>query len=179
MRIDGIGSKIVLVLVAVVLAFAPGCYGPFKLTKGLHEWNGQVGDKWVNELVFLGLIILPVYALATIGDALIFNSIEFWTGDNPIDEDASTVLQDGDTKVTLARQDRTDGRALQVQVEGAAGVVAQARLVVQDGVARKYDENGRLVATAFVRPDGALCVRDDAGAERILTRDEIDAMLAR
>jgi hypothetical protein len=29
-------------------------------------------------------VILPVYGLCTLGDALIFNSIEFWGGENPI-----------------------------------------------------------------------------------------------
>ena len=32
-----------------------GCYGPFRLTTKLHQWNGHVSNKkFVNELVFLG-----------------------------------------------------------------------------------------------------------------------------
>ena len=32
-----------------------GCYGPFRLTTKLHQWNGNVSNKkFVNELVFLG-----------------------------------------------------------------------------------------------------------------------------
>ena len=62
-----------------------GCYGPFRLTTKLHQWNGNVSNKkFVNELVFLGLCILPAYGLCTLGDVLIFNSIEFWGGQNPI-----------------------------------------------------------------------------------------------
>lgn len=62
-----------------------GCYGPFALTSKLHDWNGQVSNKkFVNELVFLGLCILPAYELCMLGDGLIFNSIEFWGGENPI-----------------------------------------------------------------------------------------------
>jgi hypothetical protein len=62
-----------------------GCTGPFALTKKLH--TGQTGfeNKWVDEVAFLGCIILPIYGLATVGDAIIFNSVEFWTGDNPMD----------------------------------------------------------------------------------------------
>ncbi len=57
-----------------------GCYGPFRLTTKLHQWNGNVSNKkFVNELVFL-----PAYGLCTLGDVLIFNSIEFWGGQNPI-----------------------------------------------------------------------------------------------
>ena len=43
----------------------------------------------MDEIAFLGCIILPAYTIATLGDALIFNSIEFWGGENPIKETAS------------------------------------------------------------------------------------------
>lgn len=71
------------VLIASILL--AGCTGPFALTKKLHKWQTGFDDKWVDEVAFLGCIILPVYGLATLGDALIFNSVEFWTGDNPMD----------------------------------------------------------------------------------------------
>lgn len=70
-----------------------GCYGPFRLTTKLHQWNGNVSNKkFVNELVFLGLCILPAYGLCTLGDVLIFNSIEFWGGQNPTHERRSDRL---------------------------------------------------------------------------------------
>lgn len=61
-----------------------GCTGPFQLTKNLHKWQTSNDEKWVDEAVFLCCVILPVYGLCTLGDALIFNSIEFWSGENPI-----------------------------------------------------------------------------------------------
>lgn len=77
-----------LVLALVLLAFigsTSGCYGPFNATRRLHQWNGEVSGPWTNELVFIGLMVVPAYALFTLGDALIFNSVEFWTGSNWID----------------------------------------------------------------------------------------------
>lgn len=73
-------------IVLALSLFISGCYGPFNLTRQLHAWNGRVGDKYVNELVFLALTILPlpVYGFAVVGDMVIFNSIEFWTGRNPV-----------------------------------------------------------------------------------------------
>ena len=69
-----------------------GCYGPFSLTTKLHQCNGNVSNKkFVNELVFLGLCILPAYELCCLGDALIFNSIEFWGGQNPVAMKAGDV----------------------------------------------------------------------------------------
>lgn len=76
-----------LLLAAAMLS---GCYGPFLLTKKLHHWNGQVSEnRWVVEGVFLVCAWLPVYGIATLADAIIFNSVEFWTGDNPIDSPTS------------------------------------------------------------------------------------------
>lgn len=72
-------------LVAASGIVMSGCYGPFRLTSKLHNWNGQVSQKKiVNELVFLGMCIIPAYEICVLGDALIFNSIEWWGGRNPI-----------------------------------------------------------------------------------------------
>jgi hypothetical protein len=38
----------------------------------------------VNELVFLAFNIVPVYGVAYMADALVINSIEFWSGTNPM-----------------------------------------------------------------------------------------------
>jgi len=60
------------------------CYGPFRLTNKLYTWNGTVGSKWANEGVFFAFAIIPVYGVTIFLDAIIFNSIEFWGGKNPI-----------------------------------------------------------------------------------------------
>lgn len=75
----------VVVFVATMSVALSGCYGPFRLTTKLHNWNGQVSQKkFVNELVFLGMCIIPAYEICLLGDGLIFNSIEWWGGRNPI-----------------------------------------------------------------------------------------------
>ena len=75
------------VLSLVVMAAAAGstgCWGSFAITNKLYRFNDGVSDsKWIKWLLFLGLVILPVYSLFILGDALIFNTIEFWTGSNP------------------------------------------------------------------------------------------------
>lgn len=61
------------------------CLGPNNAFDGLTHWNRNMHEsKWVNELVFIGLNIIPVYGIAYLGDIVIFNSIEFWGGENPI-----------------------------------------------------------------------------------------------
>ncbi len=66
--------------------FTSGCLGPNNAFDGLHHWNKGVTDnKWGNEAIFIALTVIPVYPLFYLGDILIFNSIEFWGGENPID----------------------------------------------------------------------------------------------
>lgn len=78
-------TKIAVALVLSVAALMPleSCIGSFALTKKLLTWNNQVGDKFVNELVFVAFCIVPVYEIAALADVLVINSIEFWTGENP------------------------------------------------------------------------------------------------
>ncbi len=79
--------KIIALSLAVVFGATTmtGCYGKFMLTKKIHTWNGTVSsNKFVNNLVFWGLCIIPVYSIGTLVDAVILNTIEFWTGSNPM-----------------------------------------------------------------------------------------------
>lgn len=59
------------------------CIGSFSLSNKLLAWNQTVGDKFVNALIFIPLI--PIYGITLVGDGLLFNTIEFWSGDNPIE----------------------------------------------------------------------------------------------
>jgi len=72
-----------------VCLFATSCIGPNNAYNRVHSWNSRLSDsKFVNELAFLGLYIVPVYPLCMFGDYIVFNSVEFWTGSNPIDKPA-------------------------------------------------------------------------------------------
>lgn len=61
-----------------------GCTGSFQMTRNVYNFHRSHTDQWQDELLFLAVAILPIYSLATLGDALVFNSIEFWTGRNPV-----------------------------------------------------------------------------------------------
>lgn len=75
--------KIAAILLSGSLLFS-SCVGSFGLFNRLSSWNQSVGNKFVNELVFLAFNIIPVYGVAYIADALVINSIEFWSGSNPM-----------------------------------------------------------------------------------------------
>lgn len=63
------------------------CMGPNHAFNSLLNWNANLSDQdWLVEGVFLGLIIVPVYQFAIVGDVLIFNTMEYWQGENPIND---------------------------------------------------------------------------------------------
>ncbi len=85
--------------VAAVLLLAStiglnSCIGSFALTKRVITWNNQVGSKFLNELVFFAFWVLPVYEVTSLADLIVLNSIEFWSGNNPME--ASTKVIDTD-----------------------------------------------------------------------------------
>ncbi len=72
-----------MALAAAILSTS--CLGSFSAFNGLKDWNQQAtNNKYVNNVIFWGLNIIPVYGLFFLGDAIIFNVIEFWSGSNPI-----------------------------------------------------------------------------------------------
>ena len=72
---------------AVALSLLPGCLGPNNAHNSVRNWNATLADEdWIEEIVFLGFHIIPVYQLAYLGDVLIFNTIDYWTDDNPVND---------------------------------------------------------------------------------------------
>ncbi|MCH5224147.1 MAG: DUF3332 domain-containing protein [Muribaculaceae bacterium] len=71
-------------LLASSIAFQ-SCIGSFSLTHKVLKWNKQVSNKFVNELVFIAFWVLPVYEVTAVADLLVINSIEFWSGNKPLE----------------------------------------------------------------------------------------------
>lgn len=70
------------------------CIGSFSLTNKVMAWNRNIGNKFVNELVFFAFWILPVYEVTALADVLVINSIEFWSGENPMTASVKVVDTD-------------------------------------------------------------------------------------
>jgi hypothetical protein len=71
-----------LVLATSLALASTSCYGSYGAFNKIHDWNGKAtNSKIANSAIHLGLWILPLYELCIIGDFLIFNNIEFITGD--------------------------------------------------------------------------------------------------
>ncbi|MDH6356450.1 DUF3332 domain-containing protein [Parabacteroides sp. PF5-9] len=88
------------------------CIGSFNLSNKLLSWNKNIDGKFVNELVFLAFWIVPVYEIAMLADVLVLNSIEFWTGDNPVADAGSTQTINTENGIYTV-ETKTDGYHIQ------------------------------------------------------------------
>ncbi|MEN8160610.1 MAG: DUF3332 family protein, partial [Myxococcota bacterium] len=76
---------VAVALLAVFVPMASACFGSFQLTRKVYRFNKSVSqDKWIRWLVFLAANIIPIYAFSTFIDVVFANSVEFWTGSNPV-----------------------------------------------------------------------------------------------
>lgn len=117
--------KFVAIIMVVILL--SGCFGNFQLTRNLYTWNSQVGDKFVNTAVMWVLMIVPVYGVCGFIDLFVLNTIEFWTGDNPLtmsegEMDIKQVENDGKLYEIKATKNRFD--ITQLKGEEAGSTVA-------------------------------------------------------
>jgi len=71
-----------LILATVLASTLPGCYGSFGAFHKVHDWNGSAtGNKVGDSAIHFLFWIVPVYPVLLLGDLIIFNTIEFATGD--------------------------------------------------------------------------------------------------
>ncbi len=150
---------------------ASGCYGPFNLTRRLYKWNGQVGTKWENEFVFIILAWVPVYSIAVLGDGIVFNSMEFWTGKNPVDAPGRSELPQtkhiarGHNAAVLTYQPIAQGATLTVQQFADGRPAGSLRIEPRDGMTVGTDAEGKTVLTAQALSDGSVVVNNAQGKQ--------------
>ena len=148
-----------VITVTLLAGFVPvattACFGSFPTTRKVFRWNSTVSsNKWVRWLVFLVISIVPVYAGAAIIDMVFSNSVEFWTGHNPLAMVPGTTRHvhgpNGEQAVMTLREDR----AIDVRIT-APGVPEQRFVLVRESDAiAAYDEHGLLIARVGDGPDG-------------------------
>ena len=147
MRGSRFGKGIAIVLVAAVGALSSGCFGNFQLTRKVYDMNKSIDDKYVRSAATWIFVIVQVYTVVALLDLIVFNVIEFWTGENPV----------AGTKVTKVYAQGSGRTVLTLSRDGSATVA----------VIERY-EGGRLLSTLRVRDDGqgkVVAVETAAGAE--------------
>jgi hypothetical protein len=143
---------------ALLAGFLPaavsGCFGRFELTRKVYRFNKEISpDKWIQWMAFLVLTIVPVYGIATFVDAVVANSLEFWTGRNPV------VARVGDQRVTRGPAGefavstlRGDG-SIDLEIQDASGRECFVNLAREGSTLLARDAEGR-VLRRVVEVDG-------------------------
>jgi hypothetical protein len=142
-------ASLLLVLFAVSNT---ACIGRMAVSGAVRKFNLEAVDgQWPHEFLFLALYIIPVYPLAGAVDLIIVNSIEFWTGTNPVDGGAR-IAKAGDTRHVVAEDGseaistlRADG-SIDIEVRAADGSVHFMNFVREDGEVVARDPHGRRIA---------------------------------
>lgn len=155
-----------LVTVAVLVGFvtvSTACYGPFALTKNVYRWNSnikgsrEVNDKWMKELAFFGLIVVPAYPFSVLLDIFIFNSMHFWTGESPIKEsglesEGTRVVTVGETTIRWTSSE--DGATVTYERHGT--IEHRAKIMESSTGYRLVDENGKVLSETEYAADGTV-----------------------
>ncbi len=95
--------KKVTVYLLILAICLMGCTGSFKLTREVYHFH-RSQQKWADEAIFLICAIAPVYWFTLLADGIVLNSIEFWTGKNPVTSNVGTqnaIAQNGQEKVLM------------------------------------------------------------------------------
>ncbi len=156
--------KKTIAVVLIVAFFTTGCTGSFNLTRKVYNFHRSQSDKWSDELLFLVVALLPVYSLATLADAIIFNSIEFWTGKNPVDMSAndpsSRIVQNGSDKYKMSFNTKNGQVSLTNMAQaGNHGIIFERT----DNTITAKNESGKVLYSSVQNQDGGVSIYDGKG----------------
>lgn len=161
----------------MLLAMAPivtGCYGRFPLTRNVYDFNGEVSDvKIVQTIVMWVLVIVPVYGIAMLADLIVFNLIEFWSGE-PVN--LGKVTGEDGTQYVLEPSE--DGKAAVLTVSRGDRVLTTVSFVkVSDTKFEVRDAEGRLAGMVVRTPEGGFNLTDARGRTiRTISADQIASL---
>lgn len=134
-----------------------GCLGHNALFNTVQDWNATASDeKFVNQGISFAFWIFPVYGLTLFADVIVFNSIEFWTGTNPINNKGPRVsgatqhFNDGEGN--HAQMTYNEDGSVSVVTTTATGEISQYTLVKegQTVVRQQNDGTTEVVATTLL-----------------------------
>ncbi len=143
---------------SVLFSSMVGCYGRFPITNAIYDWNGDVTDNHIiNSVIMVVLAIIPVYGLAIFVDALIINSIEFWSGDDV--ELSQTHIQEDGTVVTFAPGENP-GEAILTMEKNGSTLLKRYYYRLDNGNTEIYTEEMELVSVVVPNNSGTFSFYD-------------------
>ncbi len=165
MRLKRMLSIVVITAMALTLM---GCYGNFKLTKKVYEWNGSLDDDVVITAVFWGLNIIPVYSACLFVDAVLLNTIEHWTGENPLAfENSFDTIKTIQTDEGLYTVTMGNYRIQIAELENQEVVYSQTFEYDINNQVWTFNDNGTENNIAFIEDDHVLLILPDGDTQII------------
>lgn len=137
-----------LVLGGFLPLVTASCIGRFELTRKVYQFNREVDpNKWIQWLAFLVLNVVPVYGFAVMIDAIFANSVEFWTGENPVTaaggSERRVVNAPGGEVVTMTR---LAPGVMDVDLKTLDGTHTELTVVLEHDSVVAYGRDGTLLA---------------------------------
>lgn len=159
----------------LILAFIfTGCTGSFKVTRAVYHFHRSQKDKFIDEILFLGCAILPIYGIAMVADAVVLNTLEFWTGRNPMAGTGNakdTIVQNGQDRVIM-KYDAARSTVEVSPVNKPGNTLILSR--THEGVAA-MDRSGRVLFTSVEDGNGGITIFDGNGrAVKYFTPDAVE-----
>jgi hypothetical protein len=147
----------------LLLVVTTGCVGSFRLTRSIYAFNDQLSDSVVvREIVFVAFLLVPVYEVSLVADALFLNVAEAIKGESLI----RTVPRDDDPVAVIGA---ADGDGSWIEVPGH-----RARRIVRRGGTLALLEDGVPVSVVTAGDDGSLTVSDREGRTRRISGEAVD-----
>lgn len=164
-----------------VLVTQTGCFGKFALVRKVYEINNQASsDKFVKSLLTWVFIIVPVYEIAAFADFVLLNTIEFWTGSNPVamndDQIEKQIIEQNGEKyrITATKNkfhiEQLTGNNRSKAIDYVFNSEEHAWYLQNEKQSIKiiqYSNNGKEVIAQYFTPNGQSIVMDlDKACER-------------
>ena len=150
-RFRGLRDGLVLALAAVFLTTAAGCFGRFRAVNAVYDFNKSASPNGVvRSLLLFAMVVIPIYEVAFLADAIVLNTLDFLNGTNQV---AVKTLPDG-SKVEMAKLDADTVRVRQVDTAGKETSFDIVRVGANAGYVRNAD--GRIVGSVERLADGQL-----------------------
>lgn len=184
-----IKSLILGVLFLSMTILQTGCFGSFKLTNSLYDWNMGLGADAGKEIVFLAFVIIPVYGVTLFIDAVILNTIEYWTGSSPMsmnegDSETQIVQNGGNSYEITATKNKfhvvqLDGEKAGQQYDLVYHENEGSWYIEANGISKKFAEfNPEKNSLDLIKPNGEIIEVDPTVASKNAVKAAVNLELA-
>lgn len=153
-----------LMVILMMAATLQGCYGKFALTRKIYQVNGQVGDKFLRSGLTWVFLLFPVYAISGLADFIVFNTIEFWSGHNPVVEGEKDFQYVKGTERFDVHATKQDNKVTYSIAHYNYGMFVDSMEITWDQTLdtaiSRHNQGGTITENSAVRKEGGVVVQN-------------------